>query len=118
MEGDRRMKMTGRERIMCALNHGTPDRVPATPDISIMIPTVMAAKSFYDPIDLTMAVSKFWDLERFLLALPGMDDEALMQRPEARCGGGWEAICRLFAESLRGRATRYTATRYKSLLCR
>ena len=49
------MKMTGRERIMCALGRGTPDRVPATPDMSIMIPTVMAGKSFYDPVDLAMA---------------------------------------------------------------
>jgi len=40
---------------MCALNHGTPDRVPATPDISIMIPTRLSGKAFYDPIDLTQA---------------------------------------------------------------
>jgi len=49
------MKMTGRERIMCALNHGVPDRAPATPDISIMIPTKLSGKAFYDPIDLTTA---------------------------------------------------------------
>jgi uroporphyrinogen decarboxylase len=49
------MKMTGRERIMCALNHGVPDRIPATPDISIMIPTKLSGKAFYDPIDLTTA---------------------------------------------------------------
>jgi uroporphyrinogen decarboxylase len=49
------MKMTGRERIMCALNHGVPDRVPATPDISIMIPTKLSGKAFYDPIDFTAA---------------------------------------------------------------
>jgi len=49
------MEMTGRERIMCALRHGTPDRVPATPDMSIMLPTTMARKAFYDPIDLTTA---------------------------------------------------------------
>ena len=49
------MKMTGRERIMCALGHKIPDRVPATPDISIMIPTKLSGKAFYDPIDLTTA---------------------------------------------------------------
>ncbi len=30
--------MTPRERIMTALRGGQPDRVPATPDISVMIP--------------------------------------------------------------------------------
>jgi hypothetical protein len=30
------------------------------------------------------------DLERFLLALPGMDDEALMRKLEARRGNGRE----------------------------
>jgi len=48
------MKLSGRERIMCALNHGIPDRVPSTPDISIMIPTKLSGKAFYDPADLTM----------------------------------------------------------------
>jgi uroporphyrinogen decarboxylase len=40
--------MTGRERIMTALRNGTPDRVPATPDISIMIPCRLTGKPFYD----------------------------------------------------------------------
>ena len=49
------MKLTGRERIMAALSGKTPDRVPATPDISIMIPTKLSGKAFYDPIDYTTA---------------------------------------------------------------
>jgi uroporphyrinogen decarboxylase len=40
--------MTGRERIMTALRNGTPDRIPATPDISIMIPCRLTGKPFYD----------------------------------------------------------------------
>ena len=50
--------MNGRERIMTALKHGTPDRVPSTPDISIMIPTLLSGAYFYDPIDITMAYIK------------------------------------------------------------
>lgn len=48
-------QMTGRERILTALRHGTPDRVPATPDISIMIPTRLLGKNFYDSYDITHA---------------------------------------------------------------
>jgi uroporphyrinogen decarboxylase len=40
--------MTGRERIMTALRNGQPDRVPATPDISIMIPCRLTGKPFWD----------------------------------------------------------------------
>lgn len=40
--------MSGRERIMTALRNGQPDRVPATPDISIMIPTRLTGKPFWD----------------------------------------------------------------------
>jgi uroporphyrinogen decarboxylase len=40
--------MTGRERIMTALFNKQPDRVPATPDISIMIPTKMTGKPNYE----------------------------------------------------------------------
>ena len=40
--------MTGRERIMTALRNGQPDRVPATPDISIMIPTRLTGRPFWD----------------------------------------------------------------------
>ena len=40
--------MTGRERIMTALRNKQPDRVPATPDISIMIPCHLTGKSFWD----------------------------------------------------------------------
>lgn len=40
--------MTSRERIMTALRNGTPDRVPATPDISIMVPCRLTGKPFYD----------------------------------------------------------------------
>lgn len=39
--------MTGRERIMTALRNKQPDRVPATPDISIMIPCRMTGKPFW-----------------------------------------------------------------------
>jgi len=40
--------MTGRERIMTALRNRQPDRVPATPDISIMIPSRLTGKPFWD----------------------------------------------------------------------
>jgi uroporphyrinogen decarboxylase len=40
--------MTGRERIMTALRNGQPDRVPATPDISIMIPCRLTKRPFWD----------------------------------------------------------------------
>jgi uroporphyrinogen decarboxylase len=40
--------MTGRERIMTALRNQQPDRVPATPDISIMIPTRLTGKPFWE----------------------------------------------------------------------
>lgn len=40
--------MTGRERIMTALWNNQPDRVPATPDISIMIPCRLTGKPFWE----------------------------------------------------------------------
>ena len=40
---------------MAALSHKIPDRVPATPDISILIPTRLAGKNFYDDYDLPLA---------------------------------------------------------------
>jgi uroporphyrinogen decarboxylase len=40
--------MTGRERIMMALRNEQPDRVPATPDISIMIPSRLTGKPFWE----------------------------------------------------------------------
>lgn len=40
--------MSGRERIMTALRNGQPDRVPATPDISIMIPCRLTGKPFWE----------------------------------------------------------------------
>lgn len=40
--------MTGRERILTALFNRVPDRVPATPDISIMIPSKLAGKPNYE----------------------------------------------------------------------
>ncbi len=40
--------MTGRERIMTALRNGIPDRVPATPDISIMIPCRLTGRPFWE----------------------------------------------------------------------
>lgn len=41
-------KMTGKERIMTALRNKQPDRVPATPDISIMIPTRLTGKPSWE----------------------------------------------------------------------
>ena len=41
-------EMTGRERIMTALRNKQPDRVPATPDISIMIPCRLTGKPFFE----------------------------------------------------------------------
>lgn len=46
-------EMSGRERIMTALRHGIPDRVPSTPDMSIMIPVKMSGKAHYDWPDPT-----------------------------------------------------------------
>jgi uroporphyrinogen decarboxylase len=40
--------MTGRERIMTALWNRQPDRVPATPDISIMVPSRLTGKPFWE----------------------------------------------------------------------
>ena len=40
--------MTGRERIMTALRNEQPDRVPATPDISQMIPTKLTGKPYWE----------------------------------------------------------------------
>jgi uroporphyrinogen decarboxylase len=40
--------MTGRERIMTALHNQQPDRVPATPDISIMVPCRLTGKPFWE----------------------------------------------------------------------
>lgn len=41
-------EMTPRERIMTALRNKQPDRVPATPDISIMIPCRLTGKPFWE----------------------------------------------------------------------
>ena len=40
--------MTPRERIMTALRNQEPDRVPATPDISIMIPSRLTGRPFWE----------------------------------------------------------------------
>ena len=40
------MQLTGKERMMIALTGGTPDRVPAAPDISTMIPVRLSGKKF------------------------------------------------------------------------
>lgn len=40
--------MTGKERIMTALRNKRPDRVPATPDISTMVPCKMTGKPFWE----------------------------------------------------------------------
>lgn len=41
-------EMTNRERIICAMKGGTPDRVPAAPDISNMIPCRLTGKPFWE----------------------------------------------------------------------
>ena len=40
--------MTGKERIMTALSNRQPDRVPATPDISTLIPCKLTGKPFWE----------------------------------------------------------------------
>ncbi len=40
--------MTSKERLLTAMRHGIPDRVPATPDISNMIPAKLTGKPFWD----------------------------------------------------------------------
>ena len=40
--------MTGKERIMTALGNRQPDRVPATPDISTLIPCKLTGKPFWE----------------------------------------------------------------------
>jgi uroporphyrinogen decarboxylase len=40
--------MTPKERLLTAMRHGVPDRVPATPDISNMIPARLTGKPFWD----------------------------------------------------------------------
>jgi uroporphyrinogen decarboxylase len=40
--------MTGRERVMTALRNKQPDRVPATPDISSMIPARLTGRPFWE----------------------------------------------------------------------
>ena len=40
--------MTGKERIMTALNNRQPDRVPAIPDISTMIPARLTGKPSWE----------------------------------------------------------------------
>lgn len=41
-------EMTSRERMICAMKGGTPDRVPAAPDISNMIPCKLTGKPFWN----------------------------------------------------------------------
>ncbi|MBC7289282.1 MAG: hypothetical protein H5T86_14830 [Armatimonadetes bacterium] len=40
--------MTPKERLLTAMRHGIPDRVPVTPDISNMIPARLTGKPFWD----------------------------------------------------------------------
>jgi len=48
IEGVHEYSMTGKERILTALRNQQPDRVPATPDISIMIPCSLTGKPFWE----------------------------------------------------------------------
>ena len=41
-------KMTPRERMLTAMTNGIPDRVPATPDTSNMIPARLTGRPFWD----------------------------------------------------------------------
>ncbi|HHY83223.1 MAG TPA: hypothetical protein GX505_11200 [Clostridiales bacterium] len=41
-------KLTSRERLMCAMRGGMPDRVPVAPDMSNMIPCKLTGKPFWD----------------------------------------------------------------------
>jgi uroporphyrinogen decarboxylase len=41
-------EMTSRERMMTAMRHGMPDRVPAAPDISNMVPCRLTGKPFWE----------------------------------------------------------------------
>lgn len=40
--------MTSKERMLTAMRHGIPDRVPVAPDISNMIPCRLTGKPFWD----------------------------------------------------------------------
>ncbi len=40
--------MTSKERILVALRNGKPDRVPVSPDISVLVPDRLTGKPFYD----------------------------------------------------------------------
>jgi hypothetical protein len=41
-------RMTSRERMICAMKGGMPDRVPVAPDISNMIPCKLTGKPFWE----------------------------------------------------------------------
>ena len=43
-----KQEMTSRERMRCALTGGIPDRVPAAPDISTMVPCKLSGHTFTD----------------------------------------------------------------------
>lgn len=42
------MTMTGKERMLTAMRRGIPDRVPASPDISNMVPARLTGKDFWE----------------------------------------------------------------------
>lgn len=44
----RHKNMTSRERMLIAMRNGQPDRIPAAPDISNMIPCRLTGKPFWD----------------------------------------------------------------------
>lgn len=41
-------QMTSKERMMCAMKNGTPDRIPVAPDISNMVPSRLTGKPFWE----------------------------------------------------------------------
>jgi uroporphyrinogen decarboxylase len=94
-------EMTARERIMTALRNKQPDRVPATPDISIMIPCRLTGKPFYEVEvsenpSLTSAyinAVKYFGIDgwmfngtlNFKLKSEVSTDKVLIQRDQERC---------------------------------
>jgi len=54
--------MTPRERMLIALRHGIPDRVPCAPDISIMIPIKLKKRPFWDFYFDFDNIDKIYDL--------------------------------------------------------
>ncbi len=70
--------MTPKQRFLTALSGGTPDCVPASPDMSNMVPAKMSGKPFWD-------LYLFGNATRHLAYLPVLD--------KYRHEGAWETHC-------------------------